>query len=317
MGDSAGAYSLVYRLTAPSAPVGAVPGPTHDDTTPTPHALTVDLEDWHQLFFRQVTGASHRASQSVVADTDRILELLAESGTHATFFVVGLVAAAFPELIRRVAAAGHEIGCHTSSHEVLGAMEPSAFKADAERSRALLQDLCGQPVLSFRAPAFSVGSLHNEPFFSTLAETGFECDSSVFPVAGLRYGIPDAPPHPFVVETASGPIHEFPLATWSLHGLRLPVAGGTAFRFLPGRLLQRVATDLDAGGETCTFYFHPYEFHSGLLHVPGLGWRDRLHAAYARPMVLNNLFTATVRARLSSLLTEHRFVPIGELHDAA
>lgn len=210
MGDSAGAYSLVYRLTAPSAPVGAVPGPTHDDTTPTPHALTVDLEDWHQLFFRQVTGASHRASQSVVADTDRILELLAESGTHATFFVVGLVAAAFPELIRRVAAAGHEIGCHTSSHEVLGAMEPSAFKADAERSRALLQDLCGQPVLSFRAPAFSVGSLHNEPFFSTLAETGFECDSSVFPVAGLRYGIPDAPPHPFVVETASGPIHEFP-----------------------------------------------------------------------------------------------------------
>ena len=320
LGGSSGTYSLVYRSSDETTSSTAVADQTTPDSSAlpprTPHVLTVDLEDWHQLFFRQVTGGSREVSRNVVADTELVLELLAQSHTSATFFVVGMVASAFPELVRRVADAGHEIGCHTFDHRLLYALQPSELKADIERSRASLQDLCGQAVLSFRAPAFSVGSLRNEAFFTTLAEAGFECDSSVFPVAGLRYGIPEAPPRPFVIETGSGPIHEFPLATWSLHGVRLPVAGGTYFRFMPGRFLEHVATGLDADGETCTFYVHPYEFHHGLLHVSGLTWHDRLHAPYARHIILHNLFTASICERWGALLARHRFVSIGELHDS-
>jgi len=281
----------------------------------TRHALTIDLEDWHQLFYRRVTGCSCAATGNVVTDTQRVLELLAEHDVRATFFVVGLVASAYPELVRQVAAAGHEIGCHTGDHQILYSVKPADLKADIERSRAQLQDLTGQPVRCFRAPAFSVGSLRNEAFFETLAEAGFECDSSVFPIARLRYDIPDAPRYPFAVPTPSGPNHEFPLATWDLGHHRLPVAGGTSFRFLPAAFLERIVTDLDAGGHTATFYFHPYELHRGLLHLSGLTWHDRLQTAYARPMVLHNLFTASVCGRWGSLLADHRFVPIGEIHD--
>ena len=292
----------------PGGPPGGQPGAVR-------HALTIDLEDWHQLFRRHVTGVAPDASRSVVADTQLILELLGELDVHATFFVVGLVADAFPELVRRVAAAGHEIGCHTREHRVLYAVSPDDLAADIARSRERLQDLSGQAVVSFRAPAFSVGSLANERYFETLAATGIECDSSVYPVAGVRYGIREAPRHPFVVGTASGPVHEFPLATWDLHGHRLPVAGGTCFRFLPELVLQHVMADLDAEREPSTFYLHPYEFHHGLLHLTGLSWHDRLQTTWARHMVLHNLFGGLLRDRWAALLAAHRFVPLGELHE--
>jgi polysaccharide deacetylase family protein (PEP-CTERM system associated) len=294
------------------------PGPTATSARgPAPqtcHALTIDLEDWHQLSYHHVTGDCCATTGNVVTDTHRILDLLAELDLRATFFVVGLVATAFPDLVREVAAAGHEIGGHTCEHETLYAMTSAELKADIERSRGQLQDLTGQPVISFRAPAFSVGSLHNDAFFETLAAAGFECDSSVFPVARLRYGIPDAPRYPFIVQTESGPIHEFPLATWDLGGRRLPVAGGTCFRFLPGAVLEWVVGDLDACGHTATFYFHPYEFHHGLLHLSRLTWHDRLQAMYVKRLVLHNLFTGSVCERWEMLLAGHRFLPIGDIH---
>lgn len=116
------------------------------------------------------------------------------------------------------------------------------------------------------------------------------------------------------MQTASGPIHEFPLATWDLGGRRLPVAGGTCFRFLPGAVLEWVVGDLDAGGHTATFYFHPYEFHHGLLHLSRLTWHDRLQAMYVKRLVLHNLFTGSVCERWETLLAAHRFLPLGEIH---
>ena len=311
-GSSPTSDAPVDRVPVPSEPAGPAPG--RGPVAPTCHALTVDLEDWHQLSYSHVTRGSCETTANVVTDTHHILDLLAELDLRATFFVVGLVATAFPDLVREVAAAGHEIGGHTCDHQTLYSMTPAELKADLERSRRQLQDLTGQPVISFRAPAFSVGSMANESFFETLAEAGFECDSSVFPVAGLRYGIPDAPRYPFVVQTASGPIHEFPLATWDLGRYRLPVAGGTCFRFLPSIFLEHVVGDLDAGGHTATFYFHPYEFHHGLLRLSRLTWHDRLQTMYVKRLVMHNLFTGSVGERWGSLLAGHRFLPIGDLH---
>ena len=163
------------------------------------HALTIDLEDWHQLAHRRVTGDVIQPTPAVVTDTHRLLDLLEEAGIRATFFVVGNVADAYPELVREVARRGHEIGSHSYSHELISCMEPAAFKADMERSLKQLQELTGQPVLGFRAPEFSVGSL-NHWCFEILAELGFRYDSSVFPIAGARYGIPAAPRHPLLTD---------------------------------------------------------------------------------------------------------------------
>ncbi len=283
------------------------------------HALTIDLEDWHQLFHRRLTGEEVRPTEAVVGATHRLLDVLDEAGVRATFFVLGNVAEAHPALVREVARRGHELGSHTHSHDLIFRTEPAAFRADMERSLAGLQDLTGQPILGFRAPEFSVGHLRHW-CFEILAELGFRYDSSVFPLPHARYGIPEAPRHPFAIATPGGEIQEYPLATWDVGRFRLPVAGGSYFRLLPGRLLLRALEDIDAGGRTAVLYFHPYEFHQGWLNPSWPAWRRSLHASNLKftlsRILLHNFRTNLIGERLKPLLRRYRFVPLGDIYRA-
>jgi polysaccharide deacetylase family protein (PEP-CTERM system associated) len=285
----------------------------------TAHALTIDLEDWHQLFHRRLTGEEIRPTEAVVGATHRLLDMLDEAGVRATFFVLGNVAEAHPALIREVARRGHEIGSHTHSHDLIFRTEPATFRTDMERSLAGLQDLTGQPILGFRAPEFSVGHLRHW-CFEILAELGFRYDSSVFPLTRARYGIPEAPRHPFVIATPGGEIQEYPLATWDVGRFRLPVAGGSYFRLLPGSLLRRALEDIDADGGTAVLYFHPYEFHEGWLNPSWPAWRRSLHASNLKftlsRILLHNFRTEVIGERLKPLLGRFRFVPLGEIYRA-
>jgi polysaccharide deacetylase family protein (PEP-CTERM system associated) len=285
----------------------------------TVHALTIDLEDWHQLFHRRLTGEVIRPTPVVVGETHRLLDMLDEAGVRATFFVVGNVAETHPELVREVVGRGHEIGSHTHSHELIFHMEPAAFKADMERSLARLQELTGQPILGFRAPEFSVSHLRHW-CFEILAELGFRYDSSVFPLPRVRYGIPEAPRHPFAIATPSGTIQEYPLATWDAGRFRLPVAGGSYFRLLPSSLLHRALNDIDESGCTAVLYFHPYEFHTGWLNPSWPAWRRSLRATNLKftlsRILLHNFRTNLIGQRLKPLLTRFRFMPLGDIYRA-
>jgi polysaccharide deacetylase family protein (PEP-CTERM system associated) len=285
----------------------------------TVHALTIDLEDWHQLFHRRLTGEVIQPTPAVVSATHRLLDMLDETGIRATFFVVGNVAETYPGLVREVVGRGHEVGSHTYSHELISRMNPAAFKADMERSLAGLQDLTGQPILGFRAPEFSVGHLRHW-CFEILAELGFRYDSSVFPLPHARYGIPEAPPHPFAIGTPSGEIQEYPLATWDAGRFRLPVAGGSYFRLLPGSLLHRALSAIDESGHTAVLYFHPYEFHTGWLIPSRLAWRRSLRASNLKftlsRILLHNLRTSVIGQRLRPLLARFEFMPLGDLYRA-
>ena len=285
----------------------------------TVHALTIDLEDWHQLFHRRLTGEEIRPTKAVVGATHRLLDILDEADVRATFFVLGNVAEAHPELVREVARRGHEIGSHTHSHKLIFRLQPAAFRAEMERSHVDLQDLTGQPILGFRAPEFSVGHMRHWSF-EVLAELGFRYDSSVFPIPRARYGIPEAPRHPFAIATPSGEIQEYPLATWDVGRFRLPVAGGSYFRLLPGRLLLRALDDIDASGRTAVLYFHPYEFHQGWLNPPWTAWRRSLRASNLKftlsRILLHNVRTDLIGQRLKPLLGRFRFVPLGDIYRA-
>lgn len=285
----------------------------------TVHALTIDLEDWHQLMHRRLTGEVVQPARTVVAMTYRVLDMLDEAGVRATFFVVGNVAETYPQLVREVARRGHEVGSHTHSHELIFRMDPAAFKADVERSLVSLQDLSGQPVLGFRAPEFSVGHLQHW-CFEVLSELGFQYDSSVFPLPHVRYGIPEAPRTPFEVSTPSGTIWEYPLATWDLGRYRLPVAGGSYFRLLPDGLVERALGDFDESGRTAVLYSHPYEFHAGWLIPPRAAWRRGLKPgdlkfAFSR-VLLHNFRTGVVGRRLRSLLERFEFTSLRAIHSA-
>ncbi len=86
------------------------------------NAFTVDVEDYFHV--AALASAVSRESWTtreyrVTGNTERLLALLDERGVHGTFFVLGWVAERSPDLIRRIAAAGHEVACHGYSHELI------------------------------------------------------------------------------------------------------------------------------------------------------------------------------------------------------
>lgn len=280
----------------------------------TRHALTIDLEDWHQMFRRRLGRPFGPPSPAVEAATHDLLDMLDDTGVRATFFVLGLVAQDRPELVREIARRGHEIGSHSHAHRLVYTMTRDAFADEMISARKHLQDLTGQAVLGFRAPEFSVQSLDHW-CFEVLAEAGFTYDSSVFPTRA-RYGIPQAPRTPFVHSTRSGALTEFPLATWQLGSIRLPVGGGSYYRLVPSGVLSFALSQLDREGVPATLYFHPYEFQTGWLSLPELDIREQLRREYLTYLVLHNFCTKRIRLRLASLLRNFQFIRLDAMqHD--
>jgi peptidoglycan-N-acetylglucosamine deacetylase len=87
-------------------------------------------------------------------DTPRILALLAEHGAHATFFVIGAKAAAHPELIQAITAAGHEVAHHTHTHPLatFWCASPARVARELDAALVVLRHAGVRPV-RFRAPA--------------------------------------------------------------------------------------------------------------------------------------------------------------------
>ena len=276
------------------------------------YALSIDLEDWHQLVHRRLTGVAVAPSRHVVAATQRLLDLLDDAAVRATFFVVGMVADAYPELVREVHARGHEIGSHSYLHRTIPTLTRAELIQDLRRSIRQLEDLTGAPVRGFRAPEFSVCRLDHW-CFDAIVEAGFTYDSSVFPVHGARYGIPDAPTGPFKIETPSGALWELPLATWQIGQRRYPVAGGTYYRILPYCIVRR-ALGGNERSDPRVLYFHPYEFHTGWLVLSALSFRETIAPDHLKYVLLHNFRTTAIARSLSRLLREQRFVPLGELY---
>ena len=225
------------------------------------HIFTVDVEEYfHVLAFQGTINSAdwdHWPSRAE-AGVDRLLELLAEQGHRGTFFTVGWLAERQPSLVRRIAEAGHEIASHTWWHRPVDRVTPDEFRQDVSRTRALLQDLTGQPVYGFRAPSFSIGP-HTQWAFDILVEEGHRYDSSIFPIRRPDYGDRSAPTVPYIIERPGGALLELPLATTVFAGLRLPAAGGGYFRQLPYALTRRAFRELSRAGQSGVFYIHPWE----------------------------------------------------------
>jgi polysaccharide deacetylase family protein (PEP-CTERM system associated) len=225
--------------------------------------LTIDVEEY---FHPAEVEASRRMSEwsllpsRVEAETSRLLDLLAERRVLATFFVVGWVAEQRPRLVRRIAEAGHEIGCHSYAHRLVYSQTPRAFREDTERAAAVISDACGVRPRLYRAPSYSIVK-ESLWALEILIECGFTHDSSIFPVVHDRYGIPGFGRFEQVLRTPAGVILEVPAATTRLaSGAVVPVGGGGYLRLLPYRYtaagIRRINS---AEGQPACIYFHPWE----------------------------------------------------------
>jgi polysaccharide deacetylase family protein (PEP-CTERM system associated) len=276
-------------------------------------ALTVDVEDYFQVSgFEDVVprAAWHRYESRVERNTDRVLALCEEAGVRATFFVLGWTAERHPALVRRIHAAGHELGCHSHLHRLVYRLTPAEFREDTHRSKAVVEDLTGAAVLGYRAPSFSI-TRRSLWALDILAELGFRYDSSVYPILRDRYGIPGAPRHPFALRvgatlaaSARAVILEAPPSTVRWLGMNLPVGGGGYLRLAPEWLFHRALTRLIAReGRPAILYVHPWELDPDQPRIPGSSPLSRF-----RQYV--NL--SRTEARLRRLLTAW---PFGRLQD--
>jgi polysaccharide deacetylase family protein (PEP-CTERM system associated) len=268
--------------------------------------MSVDVEDWFHVenlkpIIRRETWSEQRLR--VERNTDRMLALMADLGgsVRCTFFVLGWVAERCPELVRRIAAAGHEVASHGYGHELLGSLSPKAFRADAGRSKVALEDIVGAEVRGYRAPSFSI----TDWAIPILQELGFYYDSSFFPcVAHDRYGKlagvrPDEP----VVEVSPG-FFEISVSCLTIASRGLPWGGGGYFRLIPYELFRLGAKRILQSGRPYVFYIHPWEIDPGQPRVQGLptAYRWRHYVGLHR-----------CEARFTSLLAEFPWTTMAEL----
>lgn len=239
------------------------------------NALTIDVEDYFQVsafapYIRRDEWDQRECR--VERNVDRILELLAARQTQATFFTLGWVAERYPAMVRRIVAGGHELASHGYGHERASDLDRTAYRADLDRAKKVLEDIGGVAIRGYRAPSFSIGH-GNLWAFDTLAETGHAYSSSIYPIQHDHYGMPDAPR--FAHRRDNG-LLEIPVTTLRMGGRNLPSSGGGYFRLLPYDLSRWMIRQVNRQDrQSAIFYFHPWEIDTGQPRIPGIDARTR------------------------------------------
>jgi polysaccharide deacetylase family protein (PEP-CTERM system associated) len=271
------------------------------------NALTFDVEEYFhaEVFAGVVRPEEWPALEGrVVGATERILGLLEEVRTLATFFVLGWVAERHPKLVRAIQAQGHEVACHGYSHQMVTRLTRAEFAEDVRRAKVAVEDAAGTKVIGYRAPTFSVV---RETLWSleVLAAGGFLYDSSIFPIVHDRYGIPGGPRFPHRLTVGHGmAITEFPLSTVAWLGWRLPVAGGGYFRLLPYAATRWALRHLnEQERQPAIVYLHPWEIDPTQPRLAiGRGAQFR-----------HSVNTRSTESKLRRLVHDFRFAPVQDV----
>ncbi|MEG1051415.1 MAG: DUF3473 domain-containing protein [Janthinobacterium sp.] len=241
------------------------------------NALTIDVEDYFQVsaFAPHIARADWpRLECRVEANVERILLLLERHRIHATFFTLGWIAERYPQMVKKIVAAGHELASHGYGHLRASDQTRAQFDNDIRSSKALLEDIGGQAVVGYRAPSFSIGHA-NLWAFDELQEAGYGYSSSIYPIRHDHYGMPDAPRFAWRPRGPLGML-ELPVSTVRLRGRNLPAGGGGYFRLMPYALSRWLLRRINSrDGQAGIFYFHPWELDPGQPRPPGLSAKTR------------------------------------------
>jgi polysaccharide deacetylase family protein (PEP-CTERM system associated) len=263
-------------------------------------------EYFHASIFRIGTGTQGCGcfESRVEASVDRLLALLGDAQTRGTFFTLGEIAKLHPSVVRRIAAASHEIACHGDQHEDVFRQTRQRFRHDIRRAKARLEDLVGGPIIGYRAPNFSIQRGQSWAY-EILVEEGFRYDSSLYPILHDRYGQPGAPRFPHrIFGQGSRSLMEFPVGTARVLGLNLPIGGGGYFRLSPFELVRRGIQRVNVRErQPIMFYVHPWELDPGQPR-PSMAWHHRFR---------HYVGMEQEAGKLARLLGHFRFAPAREV----
>lgn len=276
------------------------------------NTLSIDLEDWfHAELIRARIPKGVEPERRVAWAVEPLLGLLERYGVHGTFFVVGDVLRHHCDLVHRIHAAGHEIGCHGGSHRPLWSLEPEVLERELD---AFDRDAQGvipvDEIIGYRAPTFSLDE-RSAWAVDVLRARGYLYDSSIFPVRNYLYGVDGAPAQPYQLTRAAlttpharGDLLEFPMSVGRLLGFDVPVSGGFYLRAMPGALSRRMLTGINARGNPFVIYLHPWETDPQTPRVARLGLVSRWITYTGQRSAMR---------KLEALLQTFRFAPLREV----
>ena len=245
--------------------------------------LTFDIEEWC-LYKKEKHSELDRY-------LDAILAKLNDNQLKATFFCVGEMGRSFPHVIRKIQNEGHEIGCHSNFHTWLNKMTEAECREDTHHAIDSLEQCIGEEVISYRAPAFSIGE-RNKWAFEILAENGIKMDASVFPAARDFGGFPSfGHKTPCIVEYNGTSLKEFPICTTYFMGKEWAYSGGGYFRFFP---LVFVEKEMKKSPYAMCY------FHIGDLvrESHGVMSKDAYEAYYKEPGTLSSRYVRYIKSNL-------------------
>jgi len=264
------------------------------------NAMTVDVEDYFQVsaFERHIAKSEWDSLVHRVEDnTNRILDLFAQHDVRATFFTLGWVAERYPRLITRIVSEGHELASHGYEHIRVTEQTPDQFRADIKKSKQILQDIAGQPVIGYRAASYSIGA-RNLWALKVLEEEGYLYSSSIYPVKHDLYGMPTAPRFAFHPENTET-LLEVPITTLKILDKNIPCGGGGFFRLYPypfSKWAYRYINSVEK--QPGIFYFHPWEIDPDQPRQQNLPLKSRFR---------HYLNLSKVESRLNQLLRDFRW----------
>ncbi len=267
--------------------------------------LTVDLEDWYHICGISSAPPQEKWSSlenRVVKNTEKLLRLLAEHKTKATFFVLGYIAEHNKSLIEEIHNQGHQIASHGYSHKVLMQMSPAEFRDDLLRSREVIKLVTGVYPRGFRAPSFSI-TPQTKWALEILSEAGFEYDSSIFPAKRGEGGFTAMLSWPCTIAAGDkGKIKEFPITIANFMGIKIPFSGGGYLRFLPFKAVRYLFNSVNRKNQPVVAYIHPRDIDP---HQP------RLDMPYLKSLKTYSGLESCER-KFRRLLDEFKFGPIEE-----
>ncbi len=289
--------------------------------------LTIDVEDWFQVEnFKEYIPFSSWPSRElrVEKNTHRLLDLFDSIGSElsstrnsikATFFVLGWLAERLPALVHEIHNRGHEVASHGYNHNLCNELTPENLKQDLTKSKKLLEDITGEPVLGYRAPNFSI----SDDALRIIQDCGYLYDSSYNSFAmHARYGKLDLssnetrniaikmPNNPQKSVDQQTNFFELPISNlkFKIQNSKLifPWGGGGYFRLIPFPFFMAGVNSILKKSNGYVFYMHPWEIDPEQPRV------NDASALFKFRHYINLKSTQQKLSKLINKLQQHRFI---------
>lgn len=253
--------------------------------------LTFDTEEW---YIEKVLHGGRTFKYKQFDETfHKLLDVLDQHELKGTFFCLGKLAEEFPYVLKQIVDRGHEIGCHSHQHQWLNRMTAEEFREDTRSAIDALQQLTGKKVLSYRAPAFTIGE-SNKWAIEVLAECGIENDASIFPTRRAFGGFSSfGEATPCFIHYGGVKLREFPVCITSILGEKMVFSGGGYFRVFPYCFLNYQMTHRDY----TIWYFHLNDLISEQRKLLS---REQYENYYREPGTLLNRYMRYFKTSIGS-----------------